>query len=187
MKLNEILFETQNNQLYGYSCDDYVAVSDWIDLDGVVRSHPFAFTIEDVEDLAEWLKLDKKVVHKYNIIIRPKMTGVIFECDDTSTDDESDNIFLSDIVPSDNWNVVFDILNLDLSLMSIPEFAVRPERLSKLWRLKADKEAPIDIRGVELKDQLLIQFKKGSSLVGAIMPVLRSKVNEEYLWQTTDQ
>lgn len=180
MRLNEILFESQNNQLYGYSCDDYVAVSDWIDLDGVVRSYPFAFSIDDVEALAEWVKKDKKVVHKYDIIIRPKMTGIIFECEDTSTDEESDNIFLTEIVPSKNWNVVFEILNLDLPTRLV--FASRPERVSKLWRLKADKEAPLDFRYTELDNKDLYQIKKGSSLVAAIMPVDRSKVNEEYLW-----
>jgi len=112
------------------------------------------------------------------------MTGVIFECEDTSSDDESDNIFLSDIVPSENWSVVHKILDLELDGFYIQDWAIRPERLSKLWRLKADKEAPISIRGVTLSDRLLIQFKKGRTLVGAIMPVDQSYVDEDFLWQT---
>jgi hypothetical protein len=184
MRLNEILLHSKDDRLYIYSCDDYVAVSDWTVLPGVVRKSPIAFTISDIDKLAEWIKKDKKVVHKYDITVQPKMTGVIFECEDTSSDDESDNIFLSDIVPSENWSVVHKILDLELDGFYIQDWAIRPERLSKLWRLKANKEAPISIRGVTLSDRLLIQFKKGRTLVGAIMPVDQSYVDEDFLWQT---
>lgn len=183
MHLNEVLFESAGGKLYAYSCDDYVAVSDYVDFNYPIRKHPFSFSIEDLDRVGDWIKKDKKVVHKYDIIIRPKMTGVIFECDDTSTDEESDNIFIPDIVPSGNWNTVFEVLNLDLEGFYAPDWAIRPERLVKLARLKADKEAPIVIRGVELKQKFLVQFKKGRTIVGAIMPVDQTYVDEDYLWK----
>lgn len=184
VRLQEVLFETPGDgNLYVYSCDDYVAVSDYTSIDLPVRKHPFSFSIQDVDALGDWIKKDKKVVHKYDITIRPKMTGVIFECEDTSSDEESDNFFISDRAPSDLWGTVFEILNLDLEGFYAPDWAIRPERLVKLARLKADKEAPIIIRGVELKQKFLIQFKKGRTIVGAIMPVDQTYVDEDYLWR----
>jgi hypothetical protein len=184
MRLQEVLFETPGDgNLYVFACDDYVAVSDYAFFDLRVRKFPFAFSIPDLEVLGDWIKKDKKVVHKFGITIQPKMTGVIFECDETSTDEESDNIFLSDQKPSELWGTVFEILNLDLEGFYAPDWAIRPERLVKLARLKAAKEAPIVIRGVELKQKFLVQFKKGSSIVGAIMPVDQSYVDEDFLWK----
>lgn len=183
MHLQEVLFESTGGKLYAYSCDDYVAVSDYVDFGYQIRKHPFSFSIEDLEAVGDWIKKDKKVVHKYDITIRPKMTGVIFECDDTSTDEDSDNFFIPDIVPSENWSTVFEVLNLDLDGFYAPDWAIRPERLVKLARIKAAKEAPIVIRGVELKQKFLVQFKKGSSIVGAIMPVDQSYVDEDFLWK----
>lgn len=184
VRLQEILFETPGDgNLYVYSCDDYVAVSDYTSIDLPVRKHPFSFSIEDIDALGTWIKKDKKVVHKYDITIRPKMTGVIFECEDTSSDEDSDNIFISDQTPSELWDTVFEILNLDLEGFYAPDWAIRPERLVKLARLKADKEAPIIIRGVELKQKFLVQFKKGRTIVGAIMPVDQTFVDEDYLWR----
>ena len=184
MRLQEVLFETPGDgNLYVFACDDYVAVSDYASFDLRVRKFPFAFSIEDIETLGDWIKKDKKVVHKFGITIQPKMTGDIFECEETSTDEESDNIFLSDRKPSELWGTVFEILNLDLEGFYAPDWAIRPERLVKLARLKAAKEAPIVIRGVELKQKFLVQFKKGSSIVGAIMPVDQSYVDEDFLWK----
>lgn len=187
MALNEILLLVKDDRLFGFACDDYVVISDSIVYPWGIGPAPRAFLIEDIEKVAEWVKRDKKVVHKYDILIQPKMTGVIFECDETSTEDVTDNIFIRDAVPSENWKVVHKVLNEDLPLMMIQEFAVRPERLSKLWRLKADKEAPIDLRGVELDNQLLLQFKKGDTLKGSIMPVQRQNVREEFLWSRIDR
>lgn len=189
MRIQEVLFETPGDgNLYGYSCDDYVAVSDFIPCDIRIRKFPFSFSIPDLEALGDWIKKDKKVVHKYGIEIRPKMTGVIFECDETSTDEDADNFFIADRKVSELWNTVFEILNLDLDGFYAPDFyapdwAIRPERLVKLARLKADKEAPIVIRGVELKQKFLVQFKKGKSIVGAIMPVDQTYVDEDFLWK----
>lgn len=184
IRLQEVLFETPGDgNLYVYSCDDYVAVSDYAPFDLRLRRFPFSFKVEDVEKLGAWIKQDKKVVHKYEITIQPKMTGIIFECDDTSTDEDSDNIFLTDRNPSSLWGTVSEILNLDLDGFYAPDWAIRPERLVKLARLKADKEAPIIIRGVELKQKFLVQFKKGRSIVGAIMPVDQDYVDEDYLWK----
>lgn len=182
MRLNEIFFvASEDLGFVSFSCDDYVAVTDSCPADFHLKE--FALTISDVDKLGEWIKKDKKVVHKFDIDIRPKMTGIIFECIDTSTDEESDNLFFSYVIPNySSWDTVFDILNEENPGMSIPSFAIRPERLSKLWRLKADKEAPIHLRGVELKDKLLIQFKKGKTLRGAIMPVDLDYVAEEYRW-----
>lgn len=181
MKLNEILFVFSGAQLRVYSCDDYVTVCDSLTTD-LGLDYVFSLKIEDVDKLGDWIKQDKKVVHKYSITLQKKMTGMLFECEDTSTDDESDNIFLSEIIPSEAWDLVFQLLDEDAERRMIGNFAIRPERLTKLARLKADKEAPIDQRGVDINGYLIIQFRKGSTLRGAIMPVTREKVKEEFLW-----
>lgn len=184
MRVREVLFDTPGDgNLYVYSFDDYVAVVDSTPCDLLLRKDPFSFTIEDIEALGTWIKKDKKVVHKYEIDIRTKMTGLLFECDETSSDEDSDNIFIADRAPSEVWDTIFETLNLDLEGFYIPDWAIRPERLVKLARLKADKEAPIVIRGVALRHKFLIQFKKGRSIVGAIMPVDQDLVDEDYLWR----
>jgi hypothetical protein len=186
MRLNEILIYSKDDRLYAASCDDYVAVSDWILLPDSTISRSMAFLISDIDALGDWIKKDKKVVHKYDIKIQPKFTGLLFECDETSSDEESDNFFVTETIISKNWDVVDRILDLNLPGFPIGDWAVRPERLQKIARLKADKEAPIHIKGSKLSDRLLIQFKKGRSLVGAIMPVVLDDINEEFLWQTIE-
>ena len=184
MRVREVLFDTPGNgNLYVYSFDDYVVVRDYAPYDLLLKKDPFSFSIEDVETLGTWIKMDKKVVHKYEITIIPKMTGLVFECDDTSSDEESDSIFVSYFDPSEVWDTIFETLDLDLDGFYAPDWAIRPERLVKLARLKADKEAPIVIRGVELKQKFLVQFKKGKSIVGAIMPVDQTYVDEDFLWK----
>jgi hypothetical protein len=182
VRLNEVLFVLGGDTLSCFSCDDYIAVTD--SLEAELDSYEFALTIEDVEALGDWIKKDKKVVHKYDIILRPKMTGFIFECSETSPDeDTSDNIFLSYQKPKwESWDMVMDLLNEENDVVPFHDFAIRPERLVKLNKLKADKEAPIHIRGVDINYHLILQFRKGSTLRGAIMPVDKSYVQEEFLW-----
>lgn len=180
IRLNEVFFYTNADGLGVYSCDDYIALGDSLSAD--LGNSEFALSIEDTEKLGEWIKKDKKVVHKYDIILRYKMTGIIFECDETSTED-SDNIFFSYRAPlQDTWNMVFQLLSEENEERTVSGFAVRPERLAKLARIKADKEAPIDMRGVDVNGHLIIQFRKGDTAVGAIMPVRRDRVKEEFLW-----
>lgn len=185
MRLQEVLFVFDGDSLTVYACDDYVAITDSAPLiEGRVLEQ--SFTISDIKKLAEWVKADKKIIHKYEIELRQKFTGMIFECDDTSTEDESDNIFLSDVTVNDAWDVVFRLLDEEQELAQITGFTIKPERVSKLWRLKADKDAPIDFRGVLINSQLLVQFKKGDTIIGAIMPVKREYVSEEFLWPNTE-
>ncbi len=186
--VREIFFVVSTKGIQCFSCDDYVTVSDSLSSDLDVVPFEFSLSIEDTEALGAWIKKDKKVVHKYDIIIQQKMTGVLFECDETSTDDESDNMFFSILQPSyEAWDLVMRLLNEELETIEGSGFALRPERLVKLARLKADREAPIDMRFTSLNGVFFVQFKKGSTITGAIMPVKRSKVKEEFLWPTTDQ
>lgn len=184
MRLNEVLFTSNPGYLGVYSCDDYVVVHDYCSADSPLRD--FALSVSNTKDLGDWIKKDKKVVHKYDITIRSKMTGMIFECDEVpyeDSDEESPGLFFSDSPTNwDSWKLVFELLNEDNMPRVIPDFAIRPERLAKLARLKADKEAPIHMRGIDINNHLIIQFKKGLTLTGAIMPVDQSYVKEEFLW-----
>lgn len=181
IRLNEILLSFTPDVVYAYSCDDYVAVSDSLEYeDGFTQD--MSIPVADAEKLGEWIKKDRKTVHKYDITIRPKFTGIIFGCDETSSEDEDDNIFITYKAPSDSWNLVKILLDPSASEVSYYGFAIRPERLTKLSRLKADKEAPIDLRGVKVNDHFIVQFRRGETLVGAIMPVTRQAVREEFLW-----
>jgi hypothetical protein len=186
MRLQQILLVFGEETLQVYACDDYVAVTDSAELyDG--RDLEVSLSIEDAKALVSWVKENKKIIHKYDIIIRPKMTGIIFECDETSTDEESDNLFFSDrLGNSEAWELVMQLLEPDQDIVYIKSFLIRPERISKSWRLKADKEAPIAFRGIDINGNNLIQFKKGETIVGCIMPVKPEYVEEKFLWQTTE-
>lgn len=187
IRLQEVFFVISNKGLQAFSCDDYVTVTDSLSVDSDL-SFEFSLSIEDVDKLGAWIKKDKKVVHKYPIEIRQKFTGVLFECDETSTDDESDNFFLSFKSPNyEAWGLVMLLLDEEAEQTDYTGFALRSERLVKLARLKADKDAPIDMRFVLINGHLIVQFKKGETLKGAIMPVTRSLVKEEFLWPIIDQ
>lgn len=185
VRLNEVFFYTNPDGLGVYSCDDYIALGDTLSAD--LANREFALSIEDAEALGDWIKKDKKVVHKYDIILRYKMTGIIFECDETSGEDDSDNIFFTYKTANQKaWDMVFQLLSEENEERLVQGFAIRPERLTKLARIKADKQAPIDVRGVDVNGHLIIQFRKGSTAVGAIMPVKREYVEEEFLWHNIE-
>lgn len=187
MRLKEIFFAPVSEVVYVYSCDDYIALVDTFTLTEGTLTREFALPIEEVDKLGDWIKKDKKVVHKYDIILQPKFTGMLFECDETSPEDESDNFFVPEVIPNtESWDLVMELLSEENDLMPIPDFAIRPERLAKLARIKADKEAPIILRGININGHLVVQFKKGVTALGAIMPVDQKYVKEEFLWQTTE-
>jgi hypothetical protein len=183
VRVVHVLFLVLDNRLIAYSTDDYIAVTDScpvVDQAGKIWT---TLSIADAKLLGEWIKKDKKVVHKYDIKIQKKFTGILFECEDTSTDDGSDNIFFP-LTPEhkETWDLVFELLAEDAFDCPVSFLAIKPERLAKLARLKADKEAPIDLRGVEIRGHPLVQFKKGDTITGCIMPVDRSKVDDRFLW-----
>lgn len=176
IRLQEVFFVFGGETLSAYACDDYIAVGDSIPLEEYYQIPEMAFTVADTEKLGEWIKKDKKVVHKTDIEVKRKMTGFLFDADD-------DSIFINDIAPNfEAWDLVFDLLSEENRPMMILDYAVRPERLVKLARLKSDKEAPLHFRGVDINGHLIVQFKKGATCVGAIMPVDKSYVKEEFLW-----
>jgi hypothetical protein len=179
VRLHEVLFIFTADSLTVLSCDDYIAVKDSLEAD--LHPNEFALTIPDTEKLGVWIKKDRKVVKKADIDIRFKMTGIIFESDD-------DNIFLSyKSITKDAWELVMILLDPELEPVVFEDFAVRSERLVKLGKLRADKEAPIHIRPVDINGNLILQFKKGTTLIGAIRPVDLDYVQEEFLWHHTDQ
>lgn len=179
MRIQEVYFYFASDGLSIYACDDYVTISDNSYIE--TPDKEFSLSVSDTEKLGKWIKEDKKVVHKSEIDIRFKMTGVIFESEDSET-----KIFLPYINPSTLWGKVLILLNEDQKPMLILDFAIRPERLDRIHRLKApreeNKEAPIHIRGIDINTHLILQFKKGSSIVGAIQPVRIDLVKEEFLW-----
>lgn len=183
MRLTDVLFNGNGESVSIFACDDYIAITDTGTLTEGKLDESFTISVDDLDKLGDWIKKDKKVVHKYDISIRRKMTGVIFECDETSSDDESDNIFLSySLENKQAWDIVMELLSSDNEVVVCDGFSVRPERLAKLARVKADKEAPIAMRFVDVRGLMIIQFKKGETAHGAIMPVKEEYVREEFLW-----
>lgn len=183
MRLREVLFTPVGDILHIFACDDYVAITDSLEIQEGTLKQEFTLTVEDLDSLGDWIKKDKKVVHKYELEIRPKFRGVIFESPDTSSDELSDNVYYSyGPVNSGSWDVVMELLSTENEMLDTYGFSLRPERLAKLARIKADKEAPISLRFVDVRGKMIIQFKKGTTAYGAIMPVDESVVQEEFLW-----
>lgn len=182
-RLREVLFKPNGDFLEVYSCDDYVTLTDRLELTEGVLKDSFALSVSDVDSLGDWIKKDKKVVHKYDIVLRPKFTGMIFESEELSSEDHNENIFFEYVTPNlDAWEVIYELLSPDNDLLNVDEFYARPERVSKLYRIKSDKEAPLGFRFVDVRGLMIIQFKKGETAHGAIMPVRPDKVREEFLW-----
>lgn len=179
VRLNEILFVFSTDNLSVLSCDDYVAVVDRVD--GDFYENTFSLTIPDAKRLGAWIKTDRKTVKKVDIEVRYKMTGIIFEVED-------DSFFVSWRGPKmEGWNLVFQLLEEDHPDVMFDGFAIRPERLTKMSKLRADKEAPIDLRAIDINGHLIVQFRLGHTLRGAIRPVDTDYVQEEFLWHHTDQ
>lgn len=182
-RLREVLFIIEGSIVTVYACDDYFVISDSLEIQENPTNGRFTLSVEDLEILGKWIKQDKKVVHKYQISIQQKFTGTLFECDETSTDEESDNIFLNHASDhTELWERVHAMLDLNRPLITANGFLVRPERFMKLSRFKAPKEAPIAFRFVDVRGTMIIQFKLGTTLFGAIIPVFEEYVQEEFLW-----
>lgn len=177
VRVTHVFFTVLDNELRAYSTDDYIAVTDSLLADG--EDQWFEFTIEDTKKLGEWIKKDKKVVHKSEIEIKFKNTLVNFSSPDFDGDI---SISFPKESQNDALNLIFELLAEDAYDSPVSFMAIKPERLVKLARLKADKEAPIDLRGVDIRGHPLIQFKKGDTITGCIMPVDRSKVDDKFLW-----
>lgn len=177
VRVTHVFFTVLDNELRAYSTDDYIAVTDSLLADSEDRW--FELTIEDTKKLGEWIKKDKKVVHKSEIEIKFKNTLVNFSSPDFDGDI---SISFPKESQNDALNLIFELLAEDAYDSPVSFMAIKPERLVKLARLKADKEAPIDLRGVDIRGHPLIQFKKGDTITGCIMPVDRSKVDDKFLW-----
>jgi hypothetical protein len=181
VNLREVLFVFNGFDLQAFSSDSYVTVTDKTSgaSDGKNQGIEFALSIEDVEEFLEYVKKDKKVVHKSEIKLKFKST--LFTAEDNDFEGHFQANYLK---PSwDKWDIVLDLLSEEQHLMPMASYSVNPERFAKLARLKADKEAPIALRGIDVGGKLCLQFKKGSTIVGAVMPIDESYVQEEFLWK----
>ncbi|MET0466970.1 MAG: hypothetical protein ABW007_27675 [Chitinophagaceae bacterium] len=180
IRLQEVFFVVNDGKFQVFACDDYIAVGDWFEIDSK-DSKEFALSVEDAEKFLAFIKKDKKVVHKSTIKVQFYSTYVKL-----TSDDEAEKFEYTE--PSyDAWDLVFQMLaEEDQDLKPVLEFAVRPDRWAKMAQLKADKEAPLVFRGIDINGFLLLQFKKGLSLIGAAMPIDMSYVQEEFLWKNSE-
>ena len=180
-RLTEVLLIAREGRLHAYATDDYVAITDSCEVTEVrpLRKPEFHLTIEDTKKLGEYIKLDKKVVHKSDIEFKFKNT--LFTVSSNDSDTEENFTFLTE--GSSNWSLVHKLLDHEAQPQMILINAYRPDRLAKLARIKADKEAPIDMRGIEINGKHLVQFKLGETVTGCIMPADRSYVDERFLWE----
>lgn len=184
LHLREVLFTFYGDKIQCHSCDEYVAVTDSIEVDGkaLENGKEFALSVEKTEKLLEWVKKDKKVVHKSVIKISFMKTLVKFESPDFDGDIKLDYEEAS----WDRWNAVLNLLDEDHEPEMIPTYSVNPERFAKLARLKSDKDAPVVFRAIRPYDTMVLQFKKGVNLRGAVMPIDDAYVQEEFLWTKRD-
>lgn len=181
--LDEVFFAVLEGRMHVYSSDDYVAITDSLEVTEGAEECSIYLSIADVKALGEWIKKDKKVVHKYDIKIQMKFTGVRFECPDAPEGDDQEIYFSFAPEIPEPFLFLSAVTSRDIPSVGIPDlFAVRPERVTRLARIKADKEAPIDFRGILMNNRTLLQFRLGDTVTGCVMPVDRSKVDDRFLW-----
>lgn len=184
--LDEVLLTVLENRLHVYSSDDYVGITDSCEITEGATDCSIYLSIADAKALGEWIKKDKKVVHKYDIKIQRKFAGVRFECPDAPEGDDQEIYFSYAPEIPETFNLLYSLLDKWASKTTIPfYFALRPERVSRLARIKADKEAPVDFRGIQIGNKTLLQFKLGNTVTGCISPVDRSRVDDGFLWGTS--
>ena len=178
--LREVLFVVGDDDIQLFSSDSFVTITDSLRFLEPIQSpdREFALSIEDVEGMLEYVKKDKKVVHKSEIKIKFKNTLLTME------DSDFEGSFRANYLrPTwEKWDILLDLLSEEQDLMPIDYFLVNPDRVAKLARLKADKEAPVVFRGVDIGGRLCLQFKKGTTIKGAVVPVDKTHVKEEFLW-----
>lgn len=177
--LTEVFFTFLHGRLNAYCSDDYVTITDSCEVDSTDKPTEFVLSIADVKKLGEYIKLDKKVVHKSVVELNFKHTLVKVSSNDSDTE-ETFSFVKEPAYPL--WDIVMELLNEEAEEHFIMVNAFRPERLAKLARLKADKEAPVDMRGVVIRDCHFVQFRYGETITGCIKPVDRSYVDDNFLW-----
>lgn len=171
----EILFDLTNHRLRCYSSDDYIALTDTASTDSEADFY-FVLDIEDVKKLEKFARDNKK----YWIEIRQKMHGVAFDVDSEAEDSLP---FSIKEFREEPWNLLETILfDEEVTDLSVSRYTFRPERLTKLSQLKHDKDAPFDVRVVNLNGFELHRFRIGETLRGVVRPVDRSVVDDKYLW-----
>lgn len=181
-RLVEVFFVIGPDRIDIFATDDYVVITDSAPLLEGGPAREVALSIEDVKELAEWVKEDKKVVHKSEIEIDLKHT--LMQLSSQDSERELVERFIKE--PAfDGWNFMFELLSEEADPRDFGVMAVRPDRLAKLARLKADKEAPVDLRGVNIRGHLGVQFRLGDTITGCIVPVDRSYVDDRFLWGET--
>lgn len=179
VRVTHVFFTVLEDTLSAYSTDDYIAITDSLRPEEIDWWGFTEFPIDDIKKLGEWIKKDKKVIHKSEISIKFKHTLVNFSSQDS---DEDLSISFAKESQEDALRFIFELLAEDADSIPTYNWAIKPERLAKLARIKADKEAPLDLRGVDIRGHLLVQFKRGDTVIGCINPVDRSKVHDRFLW-----
>jgi hypothetical protein len=176
--LREVLFIFTSQGIQAFACDEYVAITDIVNVDCGVSSREFSLSIEDVEAFLAWVKEDKKTVHKTLLELKFKHTVM------TGHSNDYDTTFQASYLKPlwDNWNIVLELLSDEYEELPNTRFNLNPNRLAKLDRLKADKEAPVAFRWVDIRGRMTLQFKKGRTVTGVFQPIDDKYVKEEFLW-----
>lgn len=176
--LREVLFVFTSQGIQAFACDEYVALTDLVNVDCGKSSREFSLSIEDVEAFLAWVKEDKKTVHKTELELKFKHTVL------TGKSNDYDSTFQASYAKPvwENWNIILELLSEDHPETSEMRFNLNPNRLAKLDRLKADKEAPVAFRWVDIHGKIGLQFKKGHTVKGFFQPVDDEYVKEEFLW-----
>jgi hypothetical protein len=178
MHLREVLFVFTSSGIQGFACDDYVALTDILDVDCGKSSREFSLAIEDVEKFLAWVKEDKKTVHKTVLTLKFKHTVLTAKSDDYDSEFQA-----SYLKPAwEKWDLVLNLLSEEHPEVSEMRFNLNPSRLAKMNQIKADKEAPVAFRWVDVDGTIGLQFKKGQTVKGLFQPVDDEFVKEEFLW-----
>ncbi len=176
VRLRHIFFSLSQEILYGYACDDYIALQDKIHLPDA-EDKDFALSVENLSEARAMLT--GKVAGK-GTVVKLSFFNTYMKM---KTDDGEVKKFEFFDPDMDSWNHVFGLLDEKNPTVSMDLYAVRPDRFVKLAQLKAEKEAPVIFRGVEYQGHFILQFRKGSSISGVYVPVREEYIQEEFLWK----
>lgn len=181
--IREVLFSLDQGTLQVFSCDGYVTITDSIPVSGSTDSKMFCLAVEDLEKFLEWVKEDKKTVHKTVLTLKFKAT--LFTGESGDFDSEYQVNYAR--VDQDKWDIILRVLALNHPEITVGRFNLNPARLAKMNQIKADKEAPVTFRWVDINGMIGLQFKKGLTAYGLFQSIEDRYVEEEFLWPNLNQ
>lgn len=174
-------FRILNHTLSVLASDDYIAVFDIGSIEGDLNQIEFALGKEELSKLEKYSRENKKFDGELSF--DRKFENLTF-----AVGEDSINIELPEFPDSVEKNYIlaesfiFDEEDFPETMTEV--FAFHPDRVAKLYRLKANDNPPvIDMKFCETNADPMIRFKYGESIRGIIAPSRRGVIEERFLWK----